>query len=930
MAVTAVTITSGPTVVGRSVTLSGTLSRDGGGTNNNLNFLSYTVGYGSLGTITRLSDNSTIYNAAGTAGTDIAWTWTGTLPEGNYLAVTVNLNEDPYTLLATSASNVGLVQLRKPLNGIWTPRRDARGLFVPNNPAYPSKAGGSTGRPLRGFFYPTPDGVYRSVTDSTSKLGQYGGIARGVPTQWGLGIDAPNNWEWSGLTPQSFAPGSGSHVLVSVFSLHDASKRVTLYPAVLGESRTSATVDSGSYVFWRNPNGEQSLLVNISTQFGGTPFSINGLSNGLHCLVIAVTLGSGASGLRAYLNGALVAVSSAPTYFGILSVRPYYYWGSISQSHLNVGNVLLNAELGNVNLSESAAANLSLNPYRYFFQDAPKTSPKQRLFSGVLSLPDPPTEFTSIKGGKLLPQPWRQQPTYRAQLNTANPLTQGIIHAGTPHHDVFDAVGSLSWKNSARPPIGTGRSGLFWASFPYSQYSISSPNNYENRDQTALWIVSYEYDSYTGTFPQIKGPSGGDNSGSGIGVRSDGNIVYFGGFQATLIDTGVKIPLRATSIIVVTSNTANGTNIYLNGNKIGFSATRYSFDDGYYSSLNRLGYVEAYGNYITVQGRQAYPVYTYGVAQWITALSETQVKQLSENPWQIFKPNPGRVYFLPAKDTSFKGGRFLPQRWKNQPQGNVTIDWNNPLTSELFLAAAPGISQQSFYRNPSNNSNFISSDVGSVLRYQSTVRRPTTVGVGFSGTAVYVNSSNVSANYLLKDISLGGSPVYTYGFVYCQMATPDAQVSGFSYNNNQSTFSYQATNTSAQFIARNWTSQIDTTANDHFITAPSGVPSQKQLTATVTWVTGQPGRMYNGKNLLVSSNQTVWDGGYELYGNMFLTAYGAGKTAGLLGVTWLRALTDNDRAAFDENPWQIFKPNPGRIYFLPGSTKRGKFLFLFN
>jgi hypothetical protein len=311
-------------------------------------------------------------------------------------------------------------------------------------------------------------------------------------------------------------------------------------------------------------------------------------------------------------------------------------------------------------------------------------------------------------------------------------------------------------------------------------------------------------------------------------------------------------------------------------------------------------------------------------------LSPNELAILDKNPWQIFKPNPSRLYSLPAIVTSFKGGRFLPQRWKTQPQGNVGINWNNPLTSGLFLAAAPGISQQSFYRIPTNNPNFISTDVGSVLRYQLTVCKPTTVGAGFSGTTVYVNSSNVNASYTLKDVASGGSPVYTYGFVYCQMANPDAQFSGFSYNNNQSTFSYQATNTSAEFIARNWTSQIDTTANDHFVTAPSGVPSQKQLTATVTWVTGQPGRMYNGTNLLVSSNTTIWDGGYSLYGGMFLTAYGTGRTVGLLGVTWLRALTDNDRAAFDENPWQIFKPNPGRMYFIPGATKRGKFLFLFN
>jgi hypothetical protein len=85
-------------------------------------------------------------------------------------------------------------------------------------------------------------------------------------------------------------------------------------------------------------------------------------------------MSSGASGLRAFLNGSLVAVSSASTYSEFLFLRPYYLNRSISQRHLDIGNVLLNAEAINVNLTDSAAAALSLDPYRYFFRDAPSTN----------------------------------------------------------------------------------------------------------------------------------------------------------------------------------------------------------------------------------------------------------------------------------------------------------------------------------------------------------------------------------------------------------------------------------------------------------------------------------------------------------------------------------------------------------------------------
>ena len=62
-------------------------------------------------------------------------------------------------------------------------------------------------------------------------------------------------------------------------------------------------------------------------------------------------------------------------------------------------------------------------------------------------------------------------------------------------------------------------------------------------------------------------------------------------------------------------------------------------------------------------------------------------------------------------------GRFMPQRWRQQPQGNVDIDWNNPLTKGLFLAMAPGISAKAFFRIPSDDPNFLSATIAPVVRY---------------------------------------------------------------------------------------------------------------------------------------------------------------------------------------------------------------------
>jgi hypothetical protein len=423
MAVTSVTITSGPTVVGRSVTISGTLSRDGGGTNNSFYFLCYDTTFTYSFTLRRLSDSSNLYDGSGTAGSGIAWTWTGALPEGNYLGITA-YQSGTDAVLSSATAAIGIIKLTPGLPGIWMPRRDARGLFVPKQAT--STAVYASGYPPaygNHFYYPASDGVYRSAVPAVEKFGAYGGTAKSVPTQWGLGVDCPAGWIWPTPTGQSYTTASGTHILVSVFSLHNASKYVAAseFPAVHGESAGSNVSDPYPHVFWRNASGEQSLLVSISNSQGGTQFSINGLGNGLHCLVLVITVGGGASGLKAFLNGSLVATSSAPTYLDFLWLRPNHYYSGISQSQLDIGNILLNAEAAGVSISDSAAAALSLNPYRRFFVDAP--TQKSRL-SRLLSLGQ---SFQFSRPSADLLTGWTRVPAYGTHVSAINEITGNQI-----------------------------------------------------------------------------------------------------------------------------------------------------------------------------------------------------------------------------------------------------------------------------------------------------------------------------------------------------------------------------------------------------------------------------------------------------------------------------------------------------------------------
>jgi hypothetical protein len=914
MAVTAVTITSGPTVVGRSVTVSGTLNRDGGGTNNTLNFLSYTVGYVSVYTITRLSDSATFLNAAGTAESGIAWTWTGTLPEGNYLGVSISLNDAPYTTFVTSA-NVGVVELRKPLAGIWTPNRDSRGLFVPKTPTYPSFAGNSRDYDkAKSFFYPIPNGIYCSNTDYIERLGEYGGIAKGVATQYGLGIDTPRNWEKKG--PWGSSTSLGTTVLVSVFSLYNASKYLSPadfepWPAVLGESRAKGIgYEFISVAAWyKNESGEQALRINPSSYGDGlNNFYINGVGNGLHCLVLCYTRDGGASGVRAFLNGQLVATGPS-TYDGFWGHRPYYYWGNLSQSDLNMGNVHFNGHITNLNLTDDQAAQLSTDPYRQFFIDAPKTSAKRRLFGGVLSLPDPPTEFTSTKVARVQPRVLTQQPQGAVQIDWSHPLARGITFAqiGNQTQEVVfntsPARISFGSLNSRIDQYGrglnlAGTNGFVYPNqskyFPTTQVSVLSitrpPNGVAN--DTGQYI-----------FGRVT-PSGVQVWGLEFYVSSFGthgftwNVRNSGGFSySTAAALGDNYQYTRPLVVSASAGTNQSGKIYVDGTLKG---TQTPLNDTLYAPGSAVGLgIGTDGMMPTYEGS------TFLNVVWNRTLTDSEHLQLAQNPWQLFKPNPGRLYFLPATTTQFKGGRFLAQRWKTQPRGALTIDRGHSLSRGLCAAWHPAAQQ---YIGPG-----IAPSPTGTYAYQADPSGA--IGVKFNGAT--------PSRIVLPRGSAGFAADYSgTRLVLFRYTGTNGLVNGINL--------VSTTGTSTLGMRMNGPGLLFLVAASSVVVGQGNVPASsfptvalctanQATTETRLHINGQ--LAFSGTGSYAASDAGLWVGA--------ITNHNSDSNF-FLALSWDRALSIPEATAIQENPWQIFKPNPGRIYFLPGATKRGKFLFLFS
>ena len=916
MAVTAVTITSGPTVVGRSVTISGTLNRDGGGTNNTLNFLSYTVGYVSVYTITRLSDSATFLNAAGTAESGIAWTWTGTLPEGNYLGVSISLNDAPYTTFVTSA-NVGVVELRKPLAGIWTPNRDSRGLFTERflqAPGYKDNFGANNYN-RRQYHYATPDGqVYWSAVNNLARYGEYGNLSKAAPTPYGVAMDLPQGWEWPvGTRGGTSTPGGYSTSVityVSIFYLHNSSKyhdpvTASKYAPIFGDS--SSTLANAS-AYWSNANGEQAIKFGQATTFWGEALqniTVSGIGNGLHCLVIVQCNDTRSNGHRVFLDGHLVGSATyTTTYLGAKDLRPYAYWGSISKSGLDIGSILFQGAIEKFYASDEEAKRISLNPYSYFFRDAPKTSAKQRLFGGVLSLPDPPTEFTSTKAGKFLPQRWKNQPQGALTIDRGHSLSRGLCAAWHPAAQQYIGPGLIPSPTPGTYAYQADTSGMLGVKFngaANSRIALPAGSAGFAADYSGTRLVLFRANA--AALGLVSGPIGSTlgmrlNSATTIGLVASGSQVVSNVFYTIPTSTSPTVAL-------CTANSASTqTRMHVNGQLL--LDTTYS---GYAASTAGV-WVGAITNHPSSSN-------FFLALSWDRALSIPEATAIQENPWQIFKPNRSRTYFLPATTTAFKGGRFLPQRWKTQPQGTGQLNWNNPITKGLVWASAPTV-----------NSNFeLVSNKPILFTNSSGGEVPNSLQNSFSGRtfahgqSLPNNTLPITSDFTMAVVGELSKQTPNNLAPFLNLFPSFSNTELRLFNNNANGFN----------IIGFTTNSSDTIISTRTSVTTSSMFGRKFISVSTPAVVNQSLDLYVNNIISNSITSGLWNGTststfseQAFYGQVLLPYFA--QTA----LIWNRRLSDGDRFLMSENPWQIFMPNPGRIYFLPGATKRGKFLFLFS
>jgi hypothetical protein len=525
------------------------------------------------------------------------------------------------------------------------------------------------------------------------------------------------------------------------------------------------------------------------------------------------------------------------------------------------------------------------------------------------------------------------QPQYTAQINWGNPLTTNLVHAGTPVNSAFDAVGKVNFSNVTKPLIKLGRSGLAWLPVPYSSYVTydylgkappGSVTPYQNDDQTVLWVVSCEYwSTFTGPYSVVRGPGGGDNASNSLLINSNGEICY-GTPNVFAVNSGVKIPLQKTSVIVFTSNAA-GSTIYLDGKVIGYSATRIPFDDGYYNTINRLGYADSSGTVVNIDGTQAYPYYTYAVAQWNKrCFSNTEVINLSQNPWQLFKAvsttNLNQIYYKfdsPTVIAAAPAQQFVAPVIRIRPANTNLVDIpqvnpQNPIARNLtnvlvYARLGPHTTTSIKFDNSQITHHGPDNPVSNPALRRVVDQKYGAYNRIWDNNPGFISNINTFTTFLTTD-------KVTFLDVF-KVESTTRVISAYerlqlnSGNNNIGTLAYQlqSTGTVSQIRIVQYpnTSSWVTIPRDEILRV---VLTHDPAVGQKLYVNGVLAVERNVPGNLGGNTQYLWKnhGGY--YGS-----FDSHRDSNYFSAAWKRALTDIEIRSISENPLQLLKPKTTQL-----------------
>ena len=253
----------------------------------------------------------------------------------------------------------------------------------------------------------------------------------------------------------------------------------------------------------------------------------------------------------------------------------------------------------------------------------------------------------------ILPARFTSQPQYLAAIDWGNPITTDLAIAVTGQDYTRNLANRVlvAALNSVASSPGPGGIGILWTSYANSgiklgasdtQTLLTSAVNGAGKGLTYFVLADPVATGVARTIPFVTGGTGPENYLQFNANRS--GTVTSGMFSVSVADSGVggeiasavDGKLHAFAVTYATSNTA--PKMYWDG-----------VDGTTASSAAAAGLVTGAGinDYIGGYSSNGYAANGYGIylaLGWNRELSASQIKSLSDNPWQIFKAPQRRLY----------------------------------------------------------------------------------------------------------------------------------------------------------------------------------------------------------------------------------------------------------------------------------------------
>lgn len=330
-----------------------------------------------------------------------------------------------------------------------------------------------------------------------------------------------------------------------------------------------------------------------------------------------------------YMDGGVVSSGAytMPAYSSGFRNRCFAFGSTTAGQNSNAATI--ETSLGfvwNRPLSEQEVAQLSANPWQIFRRAQQAYTP---LFD---STPSPTSRTFFIPNRKTL----STQPTSSVAIDWGSPLARGLVTAYVPTYStglardlVSGAYDSATTRLSVGPGLNgvkgfnTGASTAWSLTFAWAT-RWPHPNGVANYPALTVFALFEQYD--TTSSGAIWG--GGNNSTqyANFFKSNDGSVVF--GPNTNSGGASINGPVLDTNRVyaLVGVNAGNYRELFVDGNSVISSNTSITF-------LN-AAYTFAGSTYVVNQFRR---IGLYCGYVWTRRLTPSEIKSLSDNPWQIFK-----------------------------------------------------------------------------------------------------------------------------------------------------------------------------------------------------------------------------------------------------------------------------------------------------